>query len=102
EAHLVHVALLLEPRQQEIELGLEGGARLVLVEVGEEGIADVLEQLHPFEALAQALDQGGLAHPDGPVDGQVVEGELDGGQAAASLLRNLAVTSAAAGAWQRP
>src|SRR4029079_9129949 len=85
-AALVHLLLLLVAREQEVELGLERRPRPVLVEVGEERVVDVLEQLDPLEALAQLLHQGGLAYPDRAVDGQVVEGELDGGPAGRRLM----------------
>ncbi len=79
--------LLLEARQQEVELGLEGGARAVLVELVEERVLDVLEHLDPLEAAGQELDQRGLADPDGAVDRQVVVGQRIGAQGEASVER---------------
>jgi len=57
ELLLDDVLLLLVARQQEIGLRLEGGARPVLVELGEEGVLDVLEDLDRLEPADQTVHQ---------------------------------------------
>ena len=75
EALLGDVLLLLEAGEEEVDLGLEGGAGAVLVELAEERVAHVFEDLHAVEAGGEHLHEGGLADPDGAVHGQVVERE---------------------------
>ena len=87
ELGLDQVALLLEALEQEVELGLERGARDVAVEILEERVGDVLEHLHAFEALGQPLDQRGLAGADRSVDGEISERELCGHLSARGFYR---------------
>ena len=74
ELSLSDVLLLLETGEKEVELGLECSAGPIAVEVGEKGVVDILEDLHPFETPGQHLDQRGLAGADGAIDGEVVDG----------------------------
>lgn len=67
--------MLTKAREQEIELGLEGRTRPLLVEIFEKGIVHVLEHFRALEVSREHLDQGGLAGPDGAIHGQVAIGE---------------------------
>ena len=65
-------ALLMVAAEQEEDLGLEGVARPVGVEIGEEGILlEDLEQDLGFESGLEQARQGGLADADDTFDGNV-------------------------------
>ncbi len=66
EVLLHQLLLLLEPREEEEDLGLEGVGVPVRVEVGEEGVVlDHLVDHAPAETFGQRTHEGRLAHPDG-------------------------------------
>jgi hypothetical protein len=67
EVTLVQVEQLSVPRQEEEELGLKRGARLVLIELSQEGIVDLLENPLGVELPSQELYEGRLADTDGSV-----------------------------------
>jgi len=62
---------MLVARQQEVELGLEGGPGSIEVEGLEERVVDVFEDRGAFEVLGEHLDKGGLSGADRSVDGQI-------------------------------
>ena len=78
ELALHRLLLLLEPLEDEVELGLEGRARTVLVEVGEERVVDVLEHAHRLEPAGDQVDERRLADPDRAVDRDVAVRERVG------------------------
>ena len=66
--------MLLEARQQIVELSLESGAGTILVELVQEGILGVFQDLDAFKPARQHVDQRRLADADRAVDRQLVEG----------------------------
>src|SRR5207245_7808459 len=74
EPALEQLLLLAVAGEQEEQLDLEGGAGGAVVEGLEERVlAPFLEHGVGLELLGQALDDRGLAHPDGPLDRHVLE-----------------------------
>jgi hypothetical protein len=69
QVRLGELPLLPVPVQEEEELGLERGSRLLLVEIAEEGILDVFHDLDGVEPGREQIHEARLADADRPFHG---------------------------------
>jgi len=53
---------------EEIHLGAEGGAGLLFIEVGEEGVVFAVVDAAGVEAFGEDFGEGGLAYAEGTLD----------------------------------